>query len=219
MPAFSPGGGLADAPSDGMTYTRRNAAWKPYFIFSGYVANVWFPPDFGLTPATGSSTAAGTIYFSPLVIYERVTISTLAITVSVAGSNCNIAIYPSDPTSKRPLVAAAPLASTGSFAIGSATTFSPALTTPVTLDPGLYWLAHNTDAVATINCQTSTQVWAMNYTGASTAAIAASTANAGKYHFELVGAFASGWPTSGTPTEVAGTTHAAYITFMPSIVY
>lgn len=210
---------LLSSATDGLSYVQRNGANKAYSIFQGYVANQWYAPDQFLTPTAGSATTANTIYFSPLRIFEKVTISTLAIMTTATGTNCSLAIYPMDPTSKRPLINATPLAQTASFSIATATTYSIALTSAVTLDPGLYWLGHNTDAAATIVVQTSSQSWTLNYTGASAASSVISPTNVGKYGFTLAQTFGA-WPTTGTPTEVPGTgSHALYASYLVSAVF
>lgn len=111
--------------------------------FPGYVANNWYAPFNGVL-ANGTAVAANVMRAIPWVPKSRVTLSALGVrvTTGAASGNCQMAVYASDPTTKKPTgtallsTASISVASTGSFNATGSASFSPGV---------LYWLILNSD--------------------------------------------------------------------------
>jgi len=113
-------------------------------IRPAYASGRWYSDGFSRSTST-IVPAADIIYAAPIVVYDKTTISQLAIRVVTAGttSNVKLGIFASDPITGLP---GALLGQT----VGAATTsvntsVEIALGSSVTLQPGTYWLAsiHN----------------------------------------------------------------------------
>lgn len=108
----------------------------------------WVPMGDRATGASGVL-AANRLYFVPVWLDEKVTISDLGIRVTtlVSGGKVAVAIYASDPTTLKPT--GLPLAKTGDLDTTLAQTVSGDIVgADVTLSPGLYFMAICADATA-----------------------------------------------------------------------
>ncbi len=142
--------------------------------------------------------AVDTIYFAPVFIYQTQTFTHISFaTTVVTASSYKLAIY-ADLNGKP---TGAPLTNSsvtsGSLTTASATTQDVAFGTPVTLTPGIYWLAIKTNTVGTlVNCtQGVNSVPSMDMTS--------TTGRQAKF----ADAYANALPTmtSNTPTYTAAT--------------
>jgi hypothetical protein len=116
--------------------------------FFGYQAGKYYHGIIG-TMAAGATIAANSVRFHPTIIKERVTISELGTRVTTAESakNIQLGIYASDPVTKLPT--GVPLGTTASLLTTSSGVISGAIT-PVTLEPGLYWMAAIADVTTAV---------------------------------------------------------------------
>jgi hypothetical protein len=135
------------------------AVWTrvAYADHPGYVVGDWYFAEAG-TVAAGSTVVAGTARFIPFVPRQSLTVTGLAVRVTTVGtSNVQLAVYASDPTTKRPT--GSQLGATGNIA-NTATTAINDTTVSVALKGGvLYWLA--------MNCNDSSMICASLPTGQS----------------------------------------------------
>ena len=131
----------------------KNAVYDKFegFLHPGYISANWYVLNEGaFVAANGTALAANTIYYVPIVLPRRVTISDLGcvITSSSAG-NLALGIYANDASTGKP--SGAVLAATGNISSGSTGAVSADITgSNVTLDAGLYWLAFWSDTTPTL---------------------------------------------------------------------
>lgn len=112
----------------------------------GSTLNQWFTSPTTGTALTTGAPAANTLYAIPFIVSKVMTIDTLAINVTTLGSGSTprVGIYADNGNSyPGALVADAGTQSGATTGVKSYTT-----NLPVTLDPGLYWLAYVTNATA-----------------------------------------------------------------------
>jgi hypothetical protein len=122
-----------------------------------YVSGRWYAPDsrdFAVAAGLAMS-AANTLRLTPGVIHRTVSVTALAanVTTGEAGRNIQLGIYNSSATTAYPTTLVGRTASMTTDATG---TKSASITGgAVTLQPGLYWWAINTDGTAVV-CAVST---------------------------------------------------------------
>ena len=106
--------------------------------FFGYQSGRYYHGLLG-TMAAGATIGANSLRLHPVTIKERVTISELGtrVTTGESAKNLQLAIYASHATTKLPT--GVPLGNTASILTTSAGVVTAAIT-PVTLEPGLYWM-------------------------------------------------------------------------------
>ena len=200
-------GVTTDAPSKNAVHDKFEGLIHP-----GYVAANWYLP---VAPGIFSATAAftaNTIYYHPIYITRRVTISDLGcqITTASAGGNLKIAIYANDASTGRP--SGTPLAETGSISTTSTGNVSADITgSNVTLEAGTYWVAfwsdNSTAAVRGISRDNLTLGAALN--GSTTLNGLITTAGYNLRVFSSAETYGT-WPnaTSETFTEQTGLSYA-----------
>lgn len=120
------------------------------FPHPGYAARRYLFLGQGAFTATGGSLTANRIYLRPVLIPERITISNLSVNVKTGqtSAQAQLALYNQDPSAPhRPGTLAR---ATGSQAVATNNTnVEPALSSNVTLAPGWYFAAINTDVNST----------------------------------------------------------------------
>lgn len=129
--------------------TASAAVWVRFGIAShpGYTASrrYLFAGQYGAT-GTGNGLTAGRIYFRPVYVSEKITVSHILANVKTGqtSAKAQFAIYKQDPTVKhRP---GALVQSTGDQAVAtSSTNVEKALSSNAVLEPGWYFIAVNTD--------------------------------------------------------------------------
>jgi hypothetical protein len=116
--------------------------------FFGYVSTRFYHGILG-TQAGGAAIGGNAVKLHPIVIKERVIISELAARVITAEAtkNFQLGIYAAHPTTRFPT--GNPLATTASMSCGVTGAMSGDIT-DITLDPGLYWVAMNTDSTTAV---------------------------------------------------------------------
>lgn len=134
-----------DASPGAAVWVRQDSA-----DFFGYVSGSYYQ---GLNAVVGSGAATGnnSIRLHPIIIKERMTLSELATRVTTAESTkvFQMAIYAADSATKLPTGAA--LGATSSLSAGGTGVMSAALAGgSITLNPGLYWVALNTDSTTAV---------------------------------------------------------------------
>lgn len=181
---------------------------QPPYVIGNYV---WADRySFG----NGVVQAVGTIRLNAIQIRRQVTISDLCvrITTLAAAGNIQLALYGANTATGRPTGAA--LASTGSITTGAAALVSADITGPdVTLSPGLYWFAVNSDNATVILQAGGGAAVASDSSmiGSATLANISNAANNGALSLTTPQTFGT-WPslTSATFTEVPGTNNTAF---------
>lgn len=127
------------------------AKWVRYAPadFYGYVAGNWVFPYVATVAAGSALTTTGTRLI-PWVVRERCTISQLGVRITTqATGNCIFAIYASNSATRLPT--GTPLGqSAANVTTGSVGNVASSLTSPVALEPGLYWLAIQCDNTTAI---------------------------------------------------------------------
>lgn len=175
--------------------------------FPGYVSGYTYGPSRGATGSTFTP-VADTLYAIPIVIYQRVTITMLAIRMgTMVAGNVRLGIYANGagvPTAKLAEVASPP-------STGTSGAVSAALTANATLAPGVYWLACLFNAAPTIYSTPSGDQTLLGMLGAATVIAAFSTSSA-ITGVSAPSAYASGLPaTFPSSARIAGA--APLITF------
>jgi hypothetical protein len=104
------------------------------------LANRWYAPQPFSVKATGAAVAADILRLHGMLLNERCTIDQVQarVTTPIASSQFEIAIYASDPVSGLPT--GAPLSSVTGLSSAAAALVVGTLASPVTLDPGLYYI-------------------------------------------------------------------------------
>ncbi len=118
--------------------------------FFGYVSGSYYHGLNALV-AAGAAIGGGTIRLHPIIIKERMSLSELGarVTTSESSKNFQLAIYTSDPASRLPTGAA--LGSTASMSAGATGAMTGSISGgSITLNPGLYWMALNTDTTTAV---------------------------------------------------------------------
>jgi hypothetical protein len=137
----------------------------------GYVGGLWYPFLWGRV-GSGAAWSAASTRMIPFMVHDRVTISDVALRVLTvsAGGTFGLAIYAHDLATGQPT--GAPLAQTvTTLSTGTAALIQSALVAPVTLEPGMYWVACQLDnTVAVFQGLTGETTWAGYYAGAPAAA-------------------------------------------------
>jgi len=133
-----------DATTNAAKWTRLDIA-----DFFGFTAGNWYSGQPALNTIAASPTAtAATIYLVPIVIKERITISSLGMCVNTgaSGGNAQLALYNSDPTNGN--LPGTLIDKTGSLSTTSGGAVSGALGANQQIEPGIYWVGLNVDATA-----------------------------------------------------------------------
>lgn len=118
--------------------------------FFGYISGSYYQGLNALV-AGGSVVGGGTIRMHPIVIKERMLLSELGVRVTTAesGKSFQLAIYAADPTTRLPT--GNPLGVTASMSAGTTGVVTAAVSGGnITLNPGLYWMALNTDTTSAV---------------------------------------------------------------------
>lgn len=181
----------------------------------GYVAGRYYSGYLG-TFLSGSSFSSGVAKLHPIVVRKKITVSHLGIRVAAtASANGLLGIWASDGVTRLPT--GLPLrVSQGYFSTGTAAFVESLLVSPVTLEPGLYWLGVEVDASASFTAYSSASSFFLDMVGAASPL---SSSSAGINHLSYsVADFQTADLTSLTPTYVGGVTHAA-ILFKVSAVF
>lgn len=168
------------------------------FTHPGYVAGRFYAPPFTIA-ANGQTGSATTTYFTPLVVYARVTIDQLGVNVTTlsAGGNFQLGVYSYAPAANTLTF----LMATASGSTAATGTINAALTTPLTLDRGLYFVGYQVDNTTAVVTGTATTGSNMMSTIGSTDTFAAA---GGAYRNLIsVGSTFGTWPTPVTATSVA----------------
>jgi hypothetical protein len=171
------------------------------------VAGLWYLPFSGGSLAAGTAFAANSLRVHPLVVSERCTISDLGTRISTAGTgNVAFAIYARDPATNNPT--GAPLGTTSGVSNAAATLVSAPLTTPVTLNPGVYWLAALADSSANYQAAGAGSMFMGWAVGGTQAAISA-TNTTGLQAYTYAATYGT-WPdlTSVAPTAISSSGYA-----------
>ena len=178
-----------------------------------YVSGRWYLPD-TRSPGTFTGLAfsvASTLRLVPGIISRTVSVTALGavVTTGEAGKNIQLGIYNASATTARPTTL---VAKTASMTIDAAGAKSASITGgPVTLNPGLYWFAANSDSTLVVcNCATSGEVTGPTLIGSTTLANLL-TASASLTGFTTVDTFGT-WTadiTSNSFTELTSSRRAA----------
>lgn len=181
----------------------------PTWRHPGYVSGRWYVPFYAVS-VSSSTLVANTIRFRPVLIEQSITVSNLTVTVTTAvAGNIQLAIYAADPTTKYPTGSA--LSSTSSSSTGATGVISTtALAANVSLTPGLYWMAENSDAGPNLVAEAGSTTSYMALIGSTTQSRALTTGPGDSLELRLAQTFGT-WPnvTSSTFTE-AGTPGILY---------
>jgi hypothetical protein len=142
-------GEVADIVSDGANWrlTRLEKVGVPAYRAKGATLNRWYSNELNVnTAAIAAVPVAGTMYALPLIIQRVVTIDSVAINVTTggAGSAAEVGIYADNGN----LYPGALVADFGSQATTGTGVKTYTANLPVTLLPGLYWLAFVCSATA-----------------------------------------------------------------------
>jgi len=147
-----------------------NPAWQNWDGWPDPIVGNWHTSSGVVSVSNGSAVTANRIYYAPMEMRSRRTISDLGvrITTAVASSNVRLAIYANNAATGRPT--GTPLAETGSISSAATGAVSADITgANVTLDAGIYWAAMNSDSAIAVGA-IGTSV-----TDISTAAIGSAT--------------------------------------------
>ncbi|MGN8170498.1 hypothetical protein [Agrobacterium sp. 22117] len=134
-----------DATAGAASWVRQDNA-----DFFGYVSNSYYHGVNGVV-STGAAITGGNVRLHPIIIKERMTLSELGTRVTTAerGKSFQLAIYASDPITKLPTGNA--LGATGSLSAGTTGVVTAAISGGnITLNPGMYWVALNTDTTTAV---------------------------------------------------------------------
>lgn len=172
----------------------------------GYVSGRWYSDTHNAATASGVVATAGRMWAHTFTVEDSpLPIDKLAIRVITGGtgSAVKLAIYNNNPATGQPneLIAQA---STESATTAATTDVEMTLNSPVTLLPGIYWLAqvHNWSTTAPIVVTYSTVVPSNSRLGTASAATAI-TQTGGFLYADIT--YATAFPaTFGTPTYVSG---------------
>ena len=137
----------------------------------GYVAGRYYLPSGQGLGIVGATLTVGTTYLSFGAIEDRITVSQLGarITTVSAGGNFQLAVYAHDATTGMP---GKLVASTGSGSTAAAGIVNNALASNVTLEPGFYWFAIQSDnATAVFMVEGSNSLAFLSMIGSGTGAI------------------------------------------------
>lgn len=118
--------------------------------FFGYVSGSYYHGVNAIVSA-GTATGGNSLRLHPIVIKERMSLSELGARATTAESakSFQLAIYAADPSTKLPT--GNPLGATNSMSAGTTGVMtSPISGTAITLNPGLYWMALNTDSTTAV---------------------------------------------------------------------
>ena len=117
---------------------------SPALIQPPYVSGRWYLPP-GVISVIANAASANSARAFPFRLFQPLTLVALGtrVTTVSAGGGLSYAIYSSDALTKLPT--GTPLASVSGLSTATATTVSATLGAPVTLQPGLYWMAGNAD--------------------------------------------------------------------------
>lgn len=134
---------LRDATTGAAKWTRLGLAES-----FGHIAGRYYAPRGASLGGSFSTSNANKVYFSPIIISERITISEFMVRV-ITGSGSLVwqaAVYANDPTTMLPV--GLPLGKSAADATGgtgaSSTNVASALAVNMQLEPGMYWIAYNT---------------------------------------------------------------------------
>lgn len=157
-----------------------------------YVVGRWYSP-WPTSLGAGVSWATGNIRLVPFFLRYKVELSDLAcwVATAAAGGNVQLALYASDPATKKPTGAA--LAVTGSISTAATGAVSADITgANVILEPGMYWMAANLDAAAggVATFRTTGTHGASAWVGSTALATAGNTSN---FALNVAQAFGA-WP-------------------------
>lgn len=141
--------------------TYLKTALGSYFSGGGpnYVSGTWYNPHGpNAVNVNGQpAAAAGDIAFLPISVPAPITIKAMGVRVQTvsAGGLIALGIYANNPTANKPT--GTPLTSVTGLSTTTGTAVSANLATPLTLQPGIYWLAIQADnTVATLAVPSNT---------------------------------------------------------------
>lgn len=181
-------------------------------IHPGYVAGKWYAPMLGVQ--SGTAMAADTVKVIPFFVPQRITVSDLAIRITTvsAGGHVRVGIYASDATTKKPTGNAL---SSAVIATDSALLISATLGANVSLNPGLYYLASQSDN-STVVCNapsSSSPPSLAAYLGDTSLGNLSTGSSINYSSLSASGTYASGLPDLTSATLSVNTTQAAYVWF------
>jgi hypothetical protein len=136
---------LAQGGTGGATPATARAGLQSYRVTQpSYAVGRWYWAARNAF-AAGQVQAANTIRLAPFNVAQAVTISDImaAITTVSSSGNVQLAVYAADATTNMPT--GSPLLSSANISAGTAGPAAVTLAAPVTLAPGLYWMAVNAD--------------------------------------------------------------------------
>lgn len=118
-------------------------------VHPGYIAGNWYAPPLGGAAQAGGALAVGSVRLIPFFLTRPITVSDLGcrITTLAAAGNIRLAIYRGVSSTGRPTGTA--VVETGNISTAAAGPFSAAVTA-ATLQPGLHFMAVNSDNATVI---------------------------------------------------------------------
>jgi hypothetical protein len=178
----------------------------------GYVSGNWYHMVQGVNLAAGAALATNTLRIIPVSFKSRVSVNSLGvrITTLAAAGNIQLALYANNMTTGRPTGTA--LATTGSISTTLTGPVSATLSAGNTFfEPGIYWLAVNSDN-STVVCQAiATSQVAMGWViGSATQANITNAATTGALALSVATQTFGTWNdlTSATFTEINTNSYA-----------
>lgn len=178
----------------------------------GYVAGRWYKPLPHAAYASGNTFSTTATKFVPWAVRERVTISDLGarVTTAAGGGTVRLGIYASNSITKDPTGTVLGECTVSTTSTGAV---SGALAANLTLEPGLYWQAGQSDSnTAVIQAVTSSVAHTAAMIGNATLATVTNTSTLGFVHYTAPIAFTSGL-TDVTSETFTAQTSSAFIAF------
>ncbi|QCB41036.1 hypothetical protein E5673_01340 [Sphingomonas sp. PAMC26645] len=156
----------------------------------GYISGNWYALIPGASLGSGNSGLNTAVRMIPFQLYERITLSALAarVTTAASGGSFGLAIYAHNGGTGRPT--GAPLASVTGLTTAAAAVVSAALPGNVTLEPGTYWFACQTDNAGTVfSVMVDTSTWMSAMIGSQTLANVSSGAANSQMHLAVTNTY------------------------------
>jgi hypothetical protein len=169
VPAVQGGATVRLTPEQILTYALAQPAMREAIggavalTHPGYVSGLSYCPPFTVTPAP-MTVSADTLYAVPIPITQACMIASIGLRVTTGASgSARVGLYADDhgPGAKVAEGASAP-------STGSAASIEVALTEPVALAPGIYWLAIHANAPVALQANAATErglTWLVGATG------------------------------------------------------
>lgn len=181
-------------------------------------ANQWYASNLSGILAAGTAMAVNTVRMVPFIVRETCTISQLGVRITTLGAgSIDLAIYASNPATGLPT--GLPLQTAPPIPTNATGPFSASLVAPVQLQPGLYWLASNTNnATAVYQNQGAASPFLAHLLGAPTLAGISASATSSISHLSYAQTYGT-WPdvTAATPTLASTTTYASIFALVSSV--